>query len=170
MKQVYLVGTHHPYQVACTEFDAYLSNVCRQLYIRAIGEEMNTDGLEKEGAHDTVGKRLSSRLNLTHRYCDPDESKRAELGIKNRGIVKAQALFDDCTPDETEAQIQDEYRKREQFWLQQLNKVLDSPILFICGSGHTDAFHELLNKSGYHCRILVKEWTPKKNHDSVNWK
>lgn len=163
MRQVYLIGTHHSYQLKlCEEFKKALINFCSKQNVKAIAEEANADALVEEGVNETITRQIADHLGLTHCYCDPDESIRAELGIQNEGIIKSQALFFEWSPEEKEARIQDEYRKREQVWLNGLNSINETPILFVCGANHVSAFCDLLNKSGYYCIIVSEDWTPNK--------
>lgn len=163
MKQVYLIGTtHHPCQTGpCQEFAKFVTTLCNKICIKAIAEEMNADALAKEGVEDTIPKQVADRLHLLHRYCDPDESKRAALGIiQNEGIIKVQSSVHNWSPKEEKARVQDEHRKRERVWLNELREIPESPILFICGSNHTSAFADLLNRNGYECVVVSDEWTP----------
>ncbi len=128
--------------------------------IKAINEEMNTEALSKEGVEHTVPKQVADHLCLTHCYCEPDESTRDKLGIQNEGVIRVQSLFHEWSQDQEQAQVQEEHRKRERVWLQELKVLPETPILFVCGSDHTLAFASLLKKNGYECIIISEAWTP----------
>jgi hypothetical protein len=185
MKIVYLIGTDHSYQLGpCEEFEKILTDLCHDEGVKAIAEGMNAaDALIKEGVKETVPKRIAHRLGLLHRYCDPDQSKQNELGIQNEGLIRSQSLFCKWLPEKVDARIQEEHRKRERIWLDEINNIsVDSilficgsnhvlafeellnlnHILFICGSNHVLAFEELLNLNHYHTVIMHEDWAP--NH------
>jgi hypothetical protein len=139
-----------------------LTDLCHDEGVKAIAEGMNADALIKEGVKETVPKRIAHRLGLLHRYCDPDQSKQNELGIQNEGLIRSQSLFCKWLPEKVDARIQEEHRKRERIWLDEINNISVDSILFICGSNHVLAFEELLNLNHYHTVIMHEDWAP--NH------
>jgi len=165
MIQVYIIGTSHPYQIADCDFapadvGAYrnlLQEACSRHNIRAIAEEMSREGL-KGGT--SLAEDLCQQLGLRYRACDPDSEEREQLGIWNEGLVRIRALqegWDNATFNDA---IRIEYRKREEYWLQQLQALDVWPVLFICGANHAASFQQLLSESNVETKVLAQDWGP----------
>jgi hypothetical protein len=163
MREVYIVGTHHKNQFGpCNEFHSFLRAFCIRKEIRVVAEEMNNDALIKQGVKDTIPRQIARELSLAHCNCDPDESKQAELGIENGGLIKIKGLNAGLTQDQIQMQIAKEDRKREPFWLEEISQLSEFPVLFVCGSNHVSSFTNLLVEATYQCFVVTDYWTP--NH------
>jgi hypothetical protein len=51
-------------------------------------------------------------------------------------------------------------RKREQYWVEQLQTFDGFPALFILGADHFESFKELLIHSGFHVFEAARDWVP----------
>src|SRR6266478_4875950 len=162
-KTVYVVGTLHRYQgtyninggavatkAELEQFKRFLKEIISQHSIRWIAEEMSVEALDKYPHPDlpsgeSVPLQVADELRLPHGYCcPPDRATRDKLGLSRDGMPD--------TPDDI--------KKREAYWLEQLEKLNSFPCLFVLGSTHTDSFPDLLDKSGLKPDRLIKEWKP----------
>lgn len=167
MNVAYIIGTSHPYQISDgnssqADEDAYrnlLQEACSKYRIRAIAEEMSTEGLN---GGESLAEILSQRMSLCYRACDPDSSEREQLGIVNEGLVKIRAMQDGCDEAKLTDAIRSEYRKREEYWLQKLQDLDEWPALFICGANHVESFQELLSMNSIAVVVLAQDWEPQK--------
>jgi hypothetical protein len=166
MNEAYIIGTSHPYQISDggsrTDADAYLELLeaaCSEHEIRAIAEEMSTEGLR---GGKSIGEILCQRCGLQYRACDPDSTERERLGILNEGLVKFRAHQEGWDEARLNDAIQSEYRKREAHWLQQLQDLDEWPVLFICGANHVVSFQQHLSQNDIAVMVLVSDWEPAK--------
>ena len=144
-KTVYVVGTLHRYQGK-----RFLKEIISQHSIRWIPEEMSVEALHKYPHPDlpsgeSVPFQVADELHRPHRYCcPPDRATRDKLGLSPDGMPD--------TPDDL--------KKREAYWLEQLEKLNSFPCLFVLGSNHADSVPALLKKSQLRPVLLIKEWKP----------
>lgn len=165
MIRAYIIGTSHPYQIADCDFAstdarAYrnsLQEACSWHKIRAIAEEMSWEAL-KDGT--SLAEDLCQQLGLLYRACDPDSEERGRLGIRNEGLVRIRALQEDWDDATLNDAIRAEYRKREEYWLRQLQALDVWPVLFICGASHVASFLQLLSESNVETKVLKQDWEP----------
>ena len=163
-RTVYVVGTLHRYQgryninsgqvatkAELEQFKRFLKEIISQLSIRWIAEEMSVEALVNNRHPDlpsgeSVPFQVSGELRLApHGYCcAPDRATREKLGLSPDG-----------TPD-----TPDDQKKRETYWLEQLEKRNSFPCLFVLGSSHADTFTALLKKSQLTPVLLIEEWKP----------
>ena len=162
-KTVYVVGTLHRYQgtyninggavatkAELEQFKRFLKEIISQHSVRWIPEEMSVEALHKYPHPDlpsgeSVPFQVADELHRPHRYCcPPDRATRDKLGLSPDGMPD--------TPDDL--------KKREAYWLEQLEKLNSFPCLFVLGSNHADSFPALLKKSQLRPVLLIKEWKP----------
>ena len=165
--QLYIVGTDHNFQTgqgcykaAAAEFQQYITEICRDLNIRFIGEEMNRDALDKAGVEMSVCEMVANDLGLQHRLCDPDSATRKKLGILNDSDVEMKKFFKNWSRKIAETQIFKERRKREEIWLGHVESVGIFPLLFVCGANHVESFSSLLQSKGLRSDVVAMDWAP----------
>lgn len=166
MIDTYIIGIgDHKFQVPgqrpeveTNAFISLLKKTCEQYRIRAIGEEMSLEALSKKNQQESTCKQIADILHLSHRYCDPESAKRRELGIIEEDNIYQQQYDQNLTDEEVCNRIRAEYEKRERWWIKELNKLGEFPVLFICGAKHAKPFAELVSQSGLSFEILYKNW------------
>ena len=172
MATIYVIGTIHDFQENDgsrnkNEIDAfiyYLEQVCQEHGIRAIAEEMNLEALGKLRQRESTCKYVADKLNLIHRYCDPNSGLRAKHGIIEDTIIKMDAFMNDLSEEEVNNKIRAEHEKRELIWINEIQKIGKFPILFICGAKHSLPFSQLLRNKGFQSIVINNRWTPSIEH------
>ena len=162
-KQVLIVGINHQIQMRGQEaskhesdgFKKQLVEWCIKENPRAIAEEMSRDAVTEANSHRTVPEEVVEELKLKHKYCDPDRETRAKLGIQDKNNIKRDAFWVGQDPSRA---LADRERRREFYWLQQLECLNTFPVLFVCGYCHVDSFKELLECHGFKTKILESNW------------
>lgn len=170
---IILVGTSHIYQMTKSstpegkEIKSYLCELCSGHHIVAIGEEMSIETLEGYESKESVPMSLTLDLGLQHCFCDPSPAEKIRLNIQQENDVRthAQGFLHNCSEDEINTRIQDEYKKREKYWLEQLQSFDKWPLLFICGANHVESFSKLLIATGIEVLVASKDWEPRGNSD-----
>ena len=156
-KTVYIVATEHKYQ-GCTlphrrakktqldQFKDFLKSQIRHVGVSFLAEEMSEDALAKFPHPDLPPKQsvpfqVARELNIDHAYCDADAATQKEMGISENNTA-------------------DDNRKRESYWLKQLEELNKFPCMFVVGEDHVNSFSTLLNESGLQPIIVAREWRP----------
>ena len=84
-----LIGARHDYQrpgaYGAEEFRAVVTAVCLERDIKALAEEMSTDGLAPYHTTESICEQVASALGIPHRYCDPSREQQLALGIADPG-------------------------------------------------------------------------------------
>lgn len=169
---VFIIGTSHAYQfgegavfgeTACSTekailFRGLLISLCEQYKIRGIGEELSVDALSEMNRAESIPRIVAAELSLPHRYCDPNQSERVNLGIRDENYISAIGQMSRKPPGEIEQEIYIERLKREPYWLKQLNHLSAWPTLFVCGAWHVPSFSFLLRESGVLSNVVVEDW------------
>jgi len=167
---IYLIGTHHKYQVAGTapnvEFLAYLVETLTKLEATVVAEEMNTDGETVVGGPNgkSIAAIVAERLAIRHVFCDPDKVERKELGIKSAEEIEHLAMSAWIATGEDPHLVaarerQKDFPVREGFWLQRLRPHLaEQTIVFVCGADHIDTFRARLEADGNDVSVYCREW------------
>jgi hypothetical protein len=145
---LYLIGVDHSVQhdgrtsYQDPEFDRLreafpelLSQAARKTSAKIIAEENNTDVLKKFSATKSIASAVASEIGIEHLFCEPSIQERAQLGI-------------------TDIAYPSDIEKRENFWLEKLKKVKETPILFILGADHVGSFSKLANNSGFAVSVI----------------
>ena len=177
---IYLIGVDHLVQykgpvpeAIRDEFRSYIIKVCRMHGIQAIAEEFSEEALHKvyQSTRDTAHE-ATEILKIGHRYCDPEEMERAEMGIpyyfdvmqevKNKYSISSAFIRDDSLRKKVEKETADIIRTywsiREKYWYELIRDIIELPILFICGHEHVLRFHSLLIGKGHQCIIIDPYW------------
>ena len=162
-KQVLIVGTNHQIEMRGREaskhesdgFKKQLVEWCIKENPKAIAEEMSRDAVNEAGSPRTVPKEVAEELRLKHKYCDPGRETRVKLGIQDKNEIRMAAFIADRDLSEV---LKDRERKRERYWLKQLESLDTFPVFFVCGYCHVYSFKELLECHGFKTKILESNW------------
>ena len=166
-RSVCLIGTDHRYQErqpcfsgsAHDAFETLIRRTAVENKIRAIAEEHSLDALSNKSLSKTVLESIATELSLPHKYCDPSIRQSALLGILQENQIRLRG-WPNTQP--SEVQVAEElalgYRKREDWWMQELLALNLWPCLFVCGSEHTIPFAKLLEAAGVNVYIVAADW------------
>lgn len=171
-RNVFLIGTSHTFQygvgarwgkVPCTPsqehaFRELIRAAAISRGVRAIAEELNREGLAEVGKSVSVLESLAEELGLSHLFCEPNRSERAELGIEQENDIRISVFLTGGSDSEVESRIHDQFRKRETAWLQKLTELGNWPVLYVCGANHVSSFSALLAEAGVVCEVLHADW------------
>lgn len=160
-RPVFLIGTKHDYQLpgkrGAHQFRDLLFHVVLEHCVRAIAEEMSSDGLF--GRQQSTCLEVAEACGLAHRYCDPNTAERQALGILvDEDTPRMAAFFSGRDPQEAQAEVKASHGCREQFWLDGLLDLDTWPVLFVCGQAHTDRFRTLLETNRLVVHLLFTNW------------
>jgi hypothetical protein len=164
--KILIIGTDHHYQTgSCNNndtalFTSTIKNIINKHSVFAIFEEMNEEGLEKYDVSSTISQNICIQLNIKHRFIDPSKSEREGYGIKERGKIKALGLLNNWGQDIIKNKIIEQDMKREDIWLNKIQKHAKDTVLFICGSDHSDRFLSLLLKNNITSEMLFNNYNP----------
>lgn len=150
------------------KFSAFLKNKIVEYDIALLAEEFSEEALYKTSkgnmttAQSAVKDLKAENLKIEHRFCDPDEEKRKEIGIPSRDEIKSKLglrgpiLLDSIQDKQIKEELRKYYPTREQFWFNKISDCFDRNILFLCGSNHIESFSLLLNSRQYKTEILCE--------------
>ena len=160
---IQIVGTYHELQItskpcraikkgvpaeqieaARSELADHLCSIATQCGTGVLAEELSEQALEEAGA-DSIARTVARSLSILHRFCDPNRDEREALGYPT--------VFDH-SPSAEERETLD--RRRERYWFQQLQDVVDQEIVFVCGADHVTFFHEFLLSKSIDSRISLR--------------
>lgn len=170
---VYIVGTAHQIQCGNTKkaarekivaFQKEISGICSQYKIRRVAEEMSIDGLDRQSVDKTTGNRVATDYGICHHYVDVSRSARAELSLDD--ALPAVALLNVDVPNKhrlIEGVQKFRHEFRERVWIARIISHNTWPVLFVCGSDHVIAVHELFRQLGMNSRILHSDFDPEVN-------
>jgi hypothetical protein len=165
--QVYIIGTSHYFQIPgkrrpeeTRAFNSLLQSMSDQYQVHAIAEEMNLERLSREGQQESTCKKVADKLGLIHRYCDPTSETRKKLGmIIDESDIHLQKLWSGLSEEQVNRKIRDEHKKREQYWLKELQDLEVFPVLFICGANHALSFADVVSQGGLPSEVLYENWS-----------
>ncbi len=178
---VYLIGIDHLMQYnnyivpenLFIQFREYLSSKALELNISLMAEEFSEEALyQVYCAAEATVKSVADRLGIAHRFCDPEESDRKQLGIPHFADIKEQVECKNAIPgndildyklrkkinNETIEISKTYWEKREKFWYNNISGSISDNILFVCGHEHIPGFMSLLESEGCDCKILNDFW------------
>lgn len=158
--KIIVVGTSHTIQIADQALKPFLERLCRDFNIRAMAEEMNEEALAETNCASSIPMRIASALKIPHRFCDPNRTERAKLGIRQENEFRIQAWLSSSTLSDSElaARVTESYAMRERYWLEQLRELNVWPVLFICGADHVSSFCELLKQQSIAAHVAAEDW------------
>ena len=95
---ILLIGVNHRVQYVSKNTDLdlvkkfieYLENVTSANDVELIAEEFNQEALLMNDTNICVARNVSKELEVEHRFCDPDSSERAKIGIPSEKEIKKQ--------------------------------------------------------------------------------
>ena len=112
----------------------------------------------------SIPQRVAKELSLKPLPCDPNRGQRTKLGIFNENDLRIQPFLNSNPPmpeDEIHRQVLEGHRKRERYWLEQLQQEVSEseyPVLFICGAEHVDTFSKLLEENDFNVICICDDW------------
>jgi hypothetical protein len=157
--KIIVIGTSHPLQCGnekcCSkkqviEFKCWLEQICKEFGIKCIVEEMNAEGLKKQGVENTIAYALSKNLNLKkHLYTDLSSEHVADLCIFIDTFMLREPTNEKKTSKRELLHQHLLNPIRERFWLANILNLNIWPTLFICGLDHVNNMVELINLLEY---------------------
>lgn len=168
---IYLLGISHNYQwdknsIEQIVFINYLKTTIQKLNIQIIAEEWSLNTFKEKAykcIHSTSVFDIAKEFKVNHAYIDTDREIDKKLGIKRDDDIKKELGIrrcEKCMKNEDREMLNKlrmpNHRKREQYWLTQINEDLKKEMIFVCGYHHILPFRELLNKQGINSKILPK--------------
>lgn len=165
-KMLYIFGTSHEYQRPDSKlaknqvaaFEGELIKICSKLSICVLAEENNIEAQKERGLPDSLTWKVAQSISISHLYCDPDRVQRNEAGIRQANDVRIAGFLDDLDEDEIAAQIDDSYKLRELFWLNEIGRIGMWPVLFVCGANHVQSLAEQAGSMGIQVHVLYEDW------------
>lgn len=166
---ILLLGISHNYQwdkneVYCTNFINYLKRTIPKLNIKVMAEEWAIDHFQEwayKSIHSTSIYDVANELRIKHIYADTDRATDKKIGIKRDGDIKSDLGIKGCElcmkkeDKKKYNQLREpNHRKREQYWLSQIDWAIKEKMLFICGYLHIPSFSQLLTDRGITNEIL----------------
>jgi len=132
------------------EFKNYILKTIKEEKISYVAEESNPEVLKLLEATSTMAELAAKALKIPYKYVEPETKTRIALEIPAENYEH----FSDNEKEKI-------YRIREKYWFEQIQDVIGSNILFICGPAHIDSFAELLQQKQWQVSILVDYWGKK---------
>jgi hypothetical protein len=171
-KKIHIIGTRHTCQIPGNDHETLFKNLiessCDKYHFRGIGEEMNLEALKQyPNVKMTICQIIAERLNILHRYCDPDPAQRKSLGITSEQEVSLDGFFNDRSPQQIEARRSAEVGIRESYWLDQLLDMNTWPVLFVCGANHVETFPQILDDQKIAYEIIFRDWPDQLSNDNL---
>ena len=162
-----IFGTDHRYQHGSNElsekqhraFRLKLSSISASCGVRAIAEENSLQAVHEQDRDRSVVAEVAEMLHLSHRYCDPEHKKRAELGISQKCAIRASAARGSWPENRVREEIKLSHNRREAHWVEQLRELDQWPVLFICGADHSQTFCSVLHEHGINADIVEYQWS-----------
>ncbi len=177
---IYIIGVDHLVQYngpvpesLRKEFELFLEETAKKYNIALIAEEFSMESLvEVYGAKECSALNASERCGIEHRFCDPEENDRLDLGIpyyfdiresiKEKYKVRERLIIDNGLrkriEDETRDKVKSFWDIRERFWVAKIADRLEKNILFICGHEHVGRLSNLLENMGNPNVIIDPFW------------
>ncbi len=121
---VYLIGVAHKIQYTndksalneIEQFADFLELRGNQLKIAFIAEELNEAVLQEKKATARTAFDISTKLNIEHRFCDPNRSERESIGIPSEKQIHLKVFLG--IKEEIRKEREKYFGLREQFWLE----------------------------------------------------
>lgn len=163
---IIVVGTSHTIQTTDMALQPFLENLCQKFNVRAVAEEMSEEALAEKDRAASIPMRVAKTLQIPYRFCDPDRTQRATLGIRQENDIRLEAFLSNSALSEAEiaTRLADSHAKREQYWLNQLRDFNVWPVLFVCGADHVASFSQLLKRQGMTVHVAAEDWA---SHSTV---
>ena len=169
---VYIFGTSHKLQCgvddrsdseSVTLFEKEIARVLSEHGIERIAEEMSPDGLKRFSVCQTVCQRIAKgRGDIATHHVDLGKTERIGLSLSD-GDMAAIAFGDvDCgETDRFVAAFRDLAGSvRERVWVARILSRNEWPVLFVCGSDHTDSVRRLFTCLGVKSTVIHHDFDP----------
>jgi len=154
---IYIIGCFHALQfdIPRSNYDMTELTAARKRYeslvgktisrkrIRLLAEELSQEILTSLRA-ESILRRISEKIDIEHRFCDPGVAERRELGLPSPYEQS----------DEDDDQLKKNHTIREKYWLGEISDCLMLPIIFVCGSDHIEGFTSILNSRGIRNTVI----------------
>jgi hypothetical protein len=164
---LFLLGTSHPIQCGITgvhkaaSFEAELRRICTEVGIRRIAEEMNDAGLKRHGVSSTVGQRISEEDGLLHHNVDLSLEDRAAVSLDDGVMLEIAFGGYGVDPERFRDALEVLWSDvRERAWIGRLLSRKEWPVLFICGSDHSESLEGLWTSLGLPATIVHRDYEP----------
>lgn len=169
VNMIYILGISHDYQwkkeeSAYSNFIRYVRETVTKLNIEIIAEEWASSFFKEASYNNLIStspQDIADEFHIKHIYADTDRNVGEKLGIRRDVDIKAQLGIKGCEMcmKEEDRNLYDKlrmpnHRKREEYWLSQIDGNLDKHILFVLGYQHASHFKQLLNCKGVASNIL----------------
>ena len=154
---VYLIGCYHRHQwfgikesKHPVELMGYIEIFLEDHEIDLIAEEFNEDCLDFS-VKKIVCVEVANKYEIDHKYIEPTYDERTENDILGEDALLEEQKENDWSDEELQKHIDEDFAKRERFWLNTIEEDYDteSDILVVCGNAHIDSFSDLLIQEGY---------------------
>lgn len=155
---IIIVGTSHTIQIATPELKPFLERLCREFKVCAVAEEMSEEALGEKNCAASIPMQVAHALRLSHRFCDPNRTERASLGICQENDIRISAFPSTLPESEVATRLAESHAKRERYWLEQLRGLNLWPVLFVCGADHVASFCQLLKQEGIAAHVAAEDW------------
>lgn len=167
---LFLIGTSHKLQCGSPgverakveEFECEVRRVCAEAQIARIAEEMSESGLKHQEAEFTIGARVALDLELAHQHVDMEPAERAALSLDDGPMLNI--VLNHAFPDGGSS-----FRNafdalgnsvRERCWIGRLLSRTEWPVLFVCGSDHTNSIESIWQSLGLSITVVHRDYEP----------
>jgi hypothetical protein len=163
---VLILGTDHRFQMRSDnfsesqhqQFDSHVKATASEYKVAGLVEENSPQAVDKKDRKESTVQTIARDLGLKHLHCDPDKETRDALEIRQENEIRADAFFEKVNETEIQRRIDESLRKRERYWLTQLQKFNTWPVLFICGANHALPFLDLLRTNDVDAIVVDEDW------------
>ena len=163
---VLVLGTDHRFQTRSHDFSesqhqqfaSYVVATARAHKVAGVVEENNPQAVAEAEMEESTVQTIARTLGLKHLHCDPDRETRTALDIFQENDIRASAFFEKVNETEIKRRIDESLRKRERYWLTQLQQFDTWPVLFICGANHALPFLDLLRTNNVDTILVARDW------------
>lgn len=166
---LFVLGTSHPIQCGIagvgsamvSKFEAELRRICDEFGICRIAEEMNEPGLRRHGVSRTVAQRIAEENGIKLDHIDLSLEDRVALSLDD-GVMLEIAMG---THGVDAWRFRDAFDVlwsdvRERAWIGRLLRGNQWPVLFICGSDHSESIERLWKSLGLPVTVVHRDYEP----------
>lgn len=166
MRKVFVFGTSHCFQrysgrevSDCVfKFILAISAYCAKLNVKCIAEEMSVEALGR--GFQSSCQKVSFDVCISHQFCDPDSTKRDELGVRDINLINSDCFLQGLSDELCQAEIRRNHAIRELYWYGRLISSDTWPVIFVCGAEHVNPFSLLLEDKGIAVQVIESDWIP----------
>jgi hypothetical protein len=174
---IYLIGVEHGVQSKTkgaaetpghTEFRTCLGRAIEIFRPILIAEEFSLESLRtreitRNAPQEPFTKQIANNAGIRHRFCEPDLRTKLALGYQGTSgwLHHIDELWDPVTePNRTllagALEVLKDFPPREEYWLNQIEDVLQESVIFVCGDGHIKSFGTYLRENKIES-VVVKQ-------------